>query len=113
MPSLSHLEFDVVWEQLGIGEQPYPITVASHGETTEERAVLREKALHGLASRGLHDGQDLQPWLEDLLVMLVRNRFTVDGQISAGEHLRVIAAGGDERDGGERHRARQAGPARG
>ena len=76
---LSHVEFDLVWEQLGLGERPYPITVASFGETADERTVLRYDVLNALAQRGLHDGRDLHPRLEDLLVMLVRNRFTLDG----------------------------------
>lgn len=98
MPSLSHLEFDVVWELLGAAERPYPITVSSFGATTDERATLRDQVLRDLVDRGLHDGRELHPLLEDLLNLLVRNTFTVDGQISlVHEHLRVLAAGRGER----------------
>jgi hypothetical protein len=90
---LSHAEFDIVWELLGLGERPYPITVPSFGATVDERAALRDQVLRDLAERGLHDGRDLHPRLEDLLVMLVRNRFTIDGHLSVGKHLRILAAG--------------------
>jgi hypothetical protein len=91
---LSHLEFDIVWEQVGLGERPYPFTVGSFGETMDERAVLREQVQDALAERGLHDGRDLHPKLEDLLVLLVRNRFTIDGLLASS---RVLAAGRGER----------------
>jgi hypothetical protein len=90
---LSHVEFDLLWEQFGLGERPYPITVPSFGETGDERAALRVQTWEALAERGLHDGREPHPRLEDLLVMLVRNRLTVDGTVHAsGTHLRVLAA---------------------
>ena len=90
--SLSHLEFDFIWEHLGMGEAPYPIVVRSFGETMEERAVLREQVRDSLRAKGLHDGEVLSPRLEELLALAARGRFTVDGQLSAGEHVRVLAA---------------------
>ncbi len=88
------MEFDFVWEHLDAGERPYPITVASFGETMEERAALRDQVLRELVGRGLHDGRDLHPRFEHLLNLLVRNTFTIDGQISVDQrHLRVLAAG--------------------
>jgi hypothetical protein len=91
--ALSHVEFDIVWEQLGFGERPYPIDVRSFGQTMDERAALREQVRQSLAGKGLHDGRDLSPRLEDLLAMLVRNSFTVDGHLSVGRHLQLLAAG--------------------
>jgi hypothetical protein len=93
---LSHLEFDILWEQLGLGERPYPISVGTFGATVDDRAVLREQVFKGLADKGMHDGRDLHPRLEDLLIMLVRNQFTIDGQLSVGQHLQVLAAGRNE-----------------
>jgi hypothetical protein len=90
--NLSHVEFDVVWEELGLGDRPYPLTVPVFGETMGERAALREKVLRSLDERG-----EVPPRLEDQLVMLVRNRFTIDGQLSVGQHLRVLAAGRGEK----------------
>jgi hypothetical protein len=89
---LSHLEFDILWEQLGLGERPYPITIRTFGETMDDRAVLRDQVLSSLAEKGLHDGRDPHPRLEDQLIMLVRNQFTIDGQLSVGRYLRVLAA---------------------
>jgi hypothetical protein len=83
VPVLSHLEFDILWEELSLGERPYPITIGSFGETLTERALLRAEALEALDHR-----------VEDLLTMLVRNQFSVDGLVLAGgSQLRVIAAG--------------------
>lgn len=82
MPVLSHLEFDLIWEELRLGERPYPITVGSFGETFDERAELREQALAALDTR-----------VEDLLTLLVRNHFTIDGVLAcSGRELRVLAA---------------------
>jgi hypothetical protein len=87
VPVLSHLEFDLIWEELGLGERPYPITVGSFGATMTERAQLREQALAALDQR-----------VEDLLTMLVRNQFTIDGLVLAdGRQLRVLAAGHGDR----------------
>lgn len=83
VPVLSHLEFDLIWEELRLGERPYPFNVGVFGETFSERAALREQALPALDQR-----------VEDLLTMLVRNRFSIDGLVlAAGEELRVLAAG--------------------
>ncbi|HEV7649570.1 MAG TPA: ESX secretion-associated protein EspG [Actinophytocola sp.] len=92
MTSLSHLEFDFIWEHLGLGETPYPIEVRSFGETMDERAVLREQVRDSLRAKGLHDGEVVSPRLEELLTLSVRGPFTVDGQLSIGEYARVLAA---------------------
>ena len=63
---LSHVEFDIAWELLHLGERPYPISVPTSGVTVDERAALRDQALRALAERGLRDGRDLHPRLEDL-----------------------------------------------
>lgn len=95
--SLSHLEFDVVWERLDLGDRPYPIDVRSFGETMDERAELCEQAFQTLAEKGLHDGRELDPRLEDLLVMLVRNTFTVDGHLMGARHMEILAASRGDR----------------
>jgi ESX secretion-associated protein EspG len=95
--SLSHLEFDVLWERLDLGDRPYPIDVPSPGETVDERARLCERALQSLAEKGLHDGRELDPRLEDLLIMLVRNTFTVDAHLVGARELEILAAGRGER----------------
>jgi hypothetical protein len=90
--SLSHLEFDFIWEHLGLGETPYPIDVRSFGETMEERVVLREQVRDSLRAKGLHDGEILSLRLEELLTLSVRAPFSVDGQLSVGEYVRVLAS---------------------
>jgi len=90
--SLSHLEFDFIWEHLGLGEAPYPIDVRSFGETMEDRAVLRAQVRDSLRAKGLHDGEVLSTRLEELLGLAARGPFTVDGQLSVGDYVRVLAA---------------------
>lgn len=91
--SLSHLEFDFIWEHLGLGDVPYPIDVGSFGETMDDRAVLREQVRESLRAKGLHDGSEVSPRLEEMLALLVRGTLTVDAQLSVGEYVRVLAAG--------------------
>lgn len=92
MTSLSHLEFDLIWEHLGVGELPYPLEIAAHGHTMDERAELRVGVRESLRAKGLHDGDQLSPRLEQQLAMLTKNTFTVDARLSVGEYVRVLAA---------------------
>lgn len=90
--SLSHVEFDLLWEHLGLTERPYPLDVPSFGHTMDERALLRAEVLRSLRDKGLHDGAEVAPALEERLAVLGRHTFSVDGQLSVGEHLKVLAA---------------------
>jgi hypothetical protein len=90
--SLSHQEFDLLWEHLGFAERPYPLDVPSFGHTVDERAALREQVRESLRHKGLHDGAEVAPALEEKLAVLGRHTFSVDGQLSVGEHLKVLAA---------------------
>ena len=90
--SLSHQEFDFLWEHLGFTERPYPLDVRSFGYTMDERAALREQVRQSLADKGLHDGAEVAPVLEEQLAVLGRHTFSVDGRLSVGETLRVLAA---------------------
>jgi hypothetical protein len=90
--SLSHQEFDLLWEHLGFTERPYPLDVPSFGHTMAERAALRDQVRQSLRHRGLHDGAEVAPALEEKLAVLGRHTFSVDGQLSVGEHLKVLAA---------------------
>lgn len=65
-------QYDIVWEDLRLGEQPYPIAVRSHGRTMEERALIRNRVYGELTARRLADGRRLEPRLEALLVHLGR-----------------------------------------
>jgi hypothetical protein len=90
--SLSHQEFDFLWEHLGFTERPYPLDVRSFGYTMDERAALREQVRESLRRKGLHDGAEVAPALEEQLALLGRHTFSVDGRLSVGETLRVLAA---------------------
>jgi hypothetical protein len=90
--SLSHTEFDLLWEHLGFTERPYPLDVPTFGHTADERAALRAQVRQSLVDRGLHDGAEVAPVLEERLAVLGRHTFSVDGQLSVGEHLKVLAA---------------------
>lgn len=90
--SLSHQEFDFLWEHLGFTERPYPLDVRSFGYTMDERAALRDQVRQSLLHKGLHDGAEVAPELEEQLTVLGRHTFSVDGRLSVGETLRVLAA---------------------
>ena len=90
--SLSHQEFDLLWEHLGFTERPYPLDVRSFGHTMDERAALRAQVRQSLLDKGLHDGAEVAPALEEQLAVLGRHTFSVDGRLSVGEPLRVLAA---------------------
>ncbi|WP_020668803.1 ESX secretion-associated protein EspG [Amycolatopsis nigrescens] len=84
---LSHLEFDLLWEDLDTGEPPYPISVASHGATVDERDALAEQVY-----AGLEQDEQLDDDVDELLNRLVRPEFSVDVQLMADESLQVLAA---------------------
>jgi ESX secretion-associated protein EspG len=91
--TVSHLEFDLLWEHVGFTERPYPLTVASFGETMAERAELRTRVRESLRAKGLHDGSEVDPRLEETLLLVAGGTLCIDGQLSVGRHLRVLAAG--------------------
>jgi hypothetical protein len=90
--SLTHVEFDFLWEHLGFTERPYPLDVRSFGYTMDERAELRAGVRESLKAKRLHDGQEVSPRLEEQLAVLGRHTTSVDGQLSVGEHIKVLAA---------------------
>jgi hypothetical protein len=89
---LSHQEFDLLWEHLGFTERPYPLDVRSFGFTMDERATLRDQVRRSLVDKGLHDGAEVAPALEEQLAVLGRHTASVDGRLSVGDTLRVLAA---------------------
>ncbi|WP_024875668.1 ESX secretion-associated protein EspG [Saccharomonospora piscinae] len=75
---LSTLEFDVLWEHLGLPRRHVALDVPSPGRTHRERAGFAEQAWESLSGRGLVRGRDVPPELADLLHLLVRPRVSVD-----------------------------------
>ncbi|MFJ6675611.1 ESX secretion-associated protein EspG [Actinosynnema sp. NPDC091369] len=88
---LSHLEFDLLWEDLGAGEPPYPLEVPSHGETMDERDALGSEVLRTLTEAGLADGEDVAPELEDLFTLLAHGEVSVDALVFRPHPWRVLA----------------------
>jgi hypothetical protein len=94
---LTHLEFDLLWEDLGTGGLPYPLEVPSHGATEEERDALGADVLRTLTSAGLADGVDVAPELEDLFSLLAHGVLSVDALVFRPTPWRVLATSRDTR----------------
>jgi hypothetical protein len=93
---LTPVEVDFLWEAAGLGELPYPLRIRSHGETDDERSLLRRRTLEGLTARGLADGRGRpEPHVEDYFGMLAQSELSLDAvQLIApeAEPLLAIAA---------------------
>ena len=76
--TLSAEQYDIVWEDLRLGEQPYPIAIRGHGKTMRERALIRNRVYGELTARRLASGPRLEPELEKLLVRLGRPAVWLD-----------------------------------
>src|SRR5215470_5359505 len=76
--TLSPEQYDIVWEDLRLGEQPYPIAIRGHGKTQQERALIRNRVYGELTARRLASGPRLEPELEALLVRLGRPAVWLD-----------------------------------
>ncbi|MEU8634038.1 ESX secretion-associated protein EspG [Amycolatopsis sp. NPDC048633] len=90
---LSHLEFDLLWEDLGPGgPPPYPFDVPAHGATHAERDDLGVRVFAGLTDAGLTDGDDVDPALADLVVLLGAPTLSVDALVLGEAPWRLLAA---------------------
>jgi hypothetical protein len=76
--TLSPEQYDIVWEDLRLGEQPYPIAIRGHGKTMQERALIRNRVYGELTARHLASGRRLEPELEELLLRLGRPAVWLD-----------------------------------
>ncbi|HET9143228.1 ESX secretion-associated protein EspG [Actinophytocola sp.] len=75
------LEFDVLWEHLGLGVPPVVLDVASHGATLDERAALAEQVWESLAERGLGWPGQVDDRLRASLRMLVHSEWELDARL--------------------------------
>ncbi|KAA9148160.1 ESX secretion-associated protein EspG [Amycolatopsis acidicola] len=91
---LSQLEFDLLWDDLGLGAQPYPLGVPSHGYTMDEREDLGGEVFESLNAAGLIDGEEISPELEELLATLNSPAISVDALLLGEVPLRLLAAAG-------------------
>jgi hypothetical protein len=89
---LSHLEFDLLWEDFSDNEPPYPLEVPSHGATMPERDELGADVFEGLQQAGLADGEDIDPAVEDLLNLLDCPTRSVDALVFGDKARQVLTA---------------------
>ncbi|GAB2854418.1 ESX secretion-associated protein EspG [Lentzea nigeriaca] len=91
---ISTLEFDVLWEHLGLETMPLVLKVPSPGKTREERRDIEDQVWRQLGARGLGGPRALDPTLEDLLHVLNRPQQEIDARLWLAERsVRVLAAG--------------------
>lgn len=96
---LTPVALDFLWESLGAGELPYPLAAKSHGETMDQRSLLRHQVFEGLRVQQLMDAQGrLSPEMEDWLTLLTRGTHSVDAvfedssALSTGDGRRALLA---------------------
>ncbi|MEU5694623.1 ESX secretion-associated protein EspG [Actinosynnema sp. NPDC020468] len=89
---LTHLEFDLLWEDLGSGDPPYPLDVPSHGRTEAERDELGVRVHASLTEAGLFRGDDVDEDLADLFGLLGTAAVSVDATVFRPTQWRVVAA---------------------
>lgn len=90
--TLSALEFDVLWEHLGLGDMPLVVKVPSPGKTHEERALLEARVWADLESRGLGRAVEVDRDIEEILGVLAKPQREVDVRAYVGRNVRVLAA---------------------
>ncbi len=101
---LTPVALDFVWESLDAGELPYPLAAKSHGETMDDRRLLRNQTFEVLRAQHLMDQRgSLSPEIEDWLTLLARGTHSVDAvlegkaALAAGDgHQALLATQTDE-----------------
>lgn len=73
------VELDFLWEELGAGDLPFPLTLRQHGATLGERSVLRRETMAALAGRNLVSMTGrLDAELAGVLLVLARAEVAID-----------------------------------
>lgn len=85
---LSALEFDVLWESLGLPRRHVALDVPSAGTTRTERRELVESAWVSLSERRLARNRRMSGELADLLHLLARPRSGIDVWVWAEREIR-------------------------
>lgn len=102
---LSAVEFDGLWEILGLGERPAGLALPSPGRTEAERRRILNQVLEELRRRGLAVRQVRglpHRWVAELLGTLARPRRTVELHVSGGR-VALAALAGDRATLAARH----------
>jgi len=90
--ALSSVEFDVLWEWLGLGPTPVVLQVTSPGRTHAERQAVQDTAWRGLRERGLAGPGGPEAELVRLLHVLARPTEQVELRAWWVQEVRVLAA---------------------
>jgi hypothetical protein len=90
---LTAVEFDVLWELLGLGPTPVVLRLGSPGRTHAERHAIRSTGWQALRDRGLAGPSGPAPELTRLLHLLARPTEQLELRASWGRPVRIVAAG--------------------
>ncbi len=90
---LTAVEFDVLWEWLGLGATPVVLRLDSPGRTHDERRRIVASGWQGLRDRGLADLGGPDPELVRLMHLLAGPTRQLELRMRMGRELRVLAAG--------------------
>ncbi len=91
---LTAVEFDVLWEQLGLGPTPAVLRLASPGRTHADRRRIAATGWQGLRARGLAGPSGPDPELARLLRLLAVPAAQLELRAYWGRSVRAVAAGG-------------------
>ncbi|HEX7661924.1 MAG TPA: ESX secretion-associated protein EspG [Pseudonocardiaceae bacterium] len=94
---LSTTEFDVLWECEDLPTRHVALDVPSPGLTRAARADVVDRALAGLADRGLAKAGQAEPELADRLALLAAPQRSVDVWLWSDHEIRALAATRDSR----------------
>jgi hypothetical protein len=90
---LSAVEFDVVWEALGLGPTPVVLNLASPGRTHTERRHIVAATWADLRPRGLAGPRGPEPGLVRLLRLLAAPGFRMEVRAWGAAPARALVAG--------------------
>jgi hypothetical protein len=89
---LTVVEFDVLWERLGLGPSPAVLQLASPGRTASERRDVLRAGWQGLRERGLAGPSGPDPEAARLLGLLARPSQQLELRGSWSRPVRAVAA---------------------
>ncbi|GAA5150417.1 ESX secretion-associated protein EspG [Pseudonocardia eucalypti] len=89
---LTAVEFDVLWEWLGLGATPVVLRLDSPGRTHTERRGIVATGWQGLRERGLADVSGPDPEIVRLMHLLAVPTCQVELRMRMGRELRAVAA---------------------
>jgi EspG family len=87
------VEFDVLWERLGLGPTPVVLRLESPGRTRTERREIEARGWQALRDRGLAGPIGAHPELTRLLRLLARPAVVLELRGWWGRAVRAMAAG--------------------